>query len=300
MIDNEVIKKGRRRADTKRIAFAVLRYFVLTVAALAILIPFLFILVSSLKTNSGSGENSIYHVPVSWVFPDPQFINYAYVFLRTNIVRAFGNTVLYIVPTVVVGCFCSCMAAYAFAKLRFPGRDVIFMVMLATMMLPGILTMIPSYILMSNVYKWTGTPMPIIIPGMFGSVGAMFFMRQFIAKLPASLEEAARIDGMTRGGIFLKIILPLAKPAIITQAVLLVNGMYNDYLNPLLYLNRSEELWTVQLVIASNKFLISQGNMHWPRLLAANVVVIIPMFALFIAAQKYLVEGITLSGLKES
>lgn len=299
MIEAKQTKRSGLRRGAKYIAFAVLRYFVLTLSAVIILVPFLFILVSSLKVNSGMGENSIYHVPVTWIFPDPQFINYAYVFLRTNILQAFGNTILYIIPTVGVGCFCSCMAAYAFAKLRFPGRNVIFMVLLATMMLPSILTMIPSYILMSNVYQWTGTPLPIIIPGMFGSVGAIFFLRQFIIKLPSSLEEAALIDGMSRGGIFLRIILPLAKPALITQAVLLINGMYNDYLGPLLYLNRDESLWTVQLVIASNKFLISQGNMHWPRLLAANVVVIVPMFALFIAAQRYLVEGITLSGLKE-
>ena len=104
---------------------------------------------------------------------------------------------------------------------------------------------------------------------------------------------------MSYGGIFLKIILPLAKPAIITQAVLMVNGMYNDYLGPLLYLNRNEALWTVQMVIASNKFLISQGNMHWP-MLAASVVVTVPMFVLFVAAQRYLVEGISLSGLKDS
>lgn len=299
MTDSKILQRRCRRVDAKKLILAFVRYFVLTCAAIAILIPFLFILVSSLKTNSGSGANSIYHVPVSWFFKNPQFVNYAYVFMRTNILRAFLNTVLYIVPTVGVGCLCICMAAYAFAKLRFPGRDLIFMLMLATMMLPGILTMIPSYILMSNVYKWTGTPLPIIIPGMFGSVGAMFFIRQFVIKLPDSLEEAARIDGMTRGGIFLKIILPLAKPALITQAVLLINGMYNDYLNPLLYLNRNESLWTVQLVIASNKFLISQGNMHWPRLLAANVVVIVPVFALFLAAQKYLVEGISLSGMKE-
>lgn len=168
------------------------------------------------------------------------------------------------------------------------------------MMLPGILTMIPSYILMSNVYKWSGTPLPIMVPGMFGSVSAIFFLRQFIVKLPSSLEDAARIDGMSYGGIFLKIILPLAWPAIITQAVLMINGMYNDYLGPLLYLNRNEELWTVQLVIASNRFLISQGNMHWPRLLAASVVVTVPMFVLFAAAQRYLVEGIAVSGLKES
>ncbi len=300
MTDTVQIKAQKRRIRIKKTVFAVIRYFVLALAAISILIPFLFVLSSSLKVNSGNGLNSIYHVPVTWFFPDPQFENYAYVFLRTNILQAFGNTLLYIVPTIGLGCFCSCAAAYAFAKLRFPGKNVIFMCLLATMMLPGILTMIPSYILMSNVYKWSGTPLPIMVPGMFGSVGAIFFLRQFIVKLPSSLEDAARIDGMSYGGIFLKIILPLAWPAIITQAVLMINGMYNDYLGPLLYLNRNEELWTVQLVIASNRFLISQGNMHWPRLLAASVVVTVPMFVLFAAAQRYLVEGIAVSGLKES
>ena len=300
MTDTEQAKVLKTRRMIKKAAFAVIRYAVLVSVAALILIPFLFVLVSSLKLNNGMGTNSIYHVPVTWFFKDPQFENYAYVFLRTNIGRAFGNTLLYILPTVILGCFCSCAAAYAFAKLRFPGRNVIFMCLLATMMLPGILTMIPSYILMSNVYKWSGTPLPITVPGMFGGVGAIFFLRQFIVKLPDSLEDAAKIDGMSYGGIFLKIILPLAKPAIITQAVLMVNGMYNDYLGPLLYLNRNEALWTVQMVIASKKFLISQGNMHWPRLLAASVVVTVPMFVLFVAAQRYLVEGISLSGLKDS
>lgn len=127
MTDTVQIKAQKRRIRIKKTVFAVLRYVVLTLAAIAILIPFLFVLASSLKVNSGNGLNSIYHVPVAWFFPDPQFENYAYVFLRTNILRAFGNTFLYIIPTIGLGCFCSCAAAYAFAKLRFPGKNVIFM-----------------------------------------------------------------------------------------------------------------------------------------------------------------------------
>lgn len=286
------------RRKIKKYGFRTLRYLVLGLFALMILVPFLFIIVSSLKTNSGSATNSIYHIPIKWLFANPQWENYAYVFAKTNILRAFLNTLLYIMPTIVMSCFCSVMAAYSFARLHFPGKNAIFSVLLATMMLPGILTMIPSYMLMSNFYKWTGTPLPLMIPGMFGGVGVIFFLRQFIINLPVSLEEAAKIDGMSFFGILIKIIIPLSFPAIITQAVLMVNGSYNDYMGPLLYLSNKEHLWTVQLVIASNKFLISQGNMHWPRLLAANVVVIVPMFALFLGAQKYLVEGIAVSGMK--
>ena len=165
--------------------------------------------------------------------------------------------------------------------------------MFATLVVPAVVTMIPSYLLF-NAYGWLGTLLPLIVPGMFGSVMTMFFLRQYISGLPSDLQEAAIIDGLSYGGVFFRIYLPLAKPALLTQLILSFNGAYNDYMGPLLYID-TEENQTIQIVL--NSF-IAEYQANWQFMLAGSVLALLPTMILFIVAQKYFVEGVAATGVK--
>lgn len=265
-------------------------YIFLTVFAILIILPFLFALSTSFTMRNG-----IYDLPFKWI-PQPfTFDNYSDVFARVDIVRSFLNTFMYIIPPVFIGMLSSAMAAFVFSKLKFPGHRVIFYLMLSTMLIPGIITLIPSYIMFTNVYKWLNTPLPLIIPGLFGGVGTMFFLVQFMRGLPNELNEAATIDGANHAVIFFRIILPLSIPALIPQIVLSFTGAYNDYMGPLLYVGTTKELWTIQLSMAN---LQSSYNSSYTLMMAGSMIALIPTLIIFIFSQRFLVEGITITGLK--
>jgi multiple sugar transport system permease protein len=155
--------------------------------------------------------------------------------------------------------------------------------------------MTPAYVMFSQFYKWVGTPLPVVVPALFGGTTCMFFMLQYIRTIPKDMEEAAMIDGLSRGGMFVNIIMPLIVPAFVAQAILTFSGQYNDYLTPLLYLGAYKELYTVQLAIQS----IGSGyDSLISELLAACTVALIPTIVLFLSAQKTFTEGITLTGVK--
>lgn len=281
-------RKDLMRYKAGRIAVKVGIYFVLTLFAVFIIIPFLFALVTSFTEPTGIFD-------FKWI-PDPFTLeNYEELFSGYDILGGFLNTLMYIIPPVFVGVFTSTLAAYGFARVRFPGRQVLFFVVLGTMLFPGVITMIPSFVMFSNVYHWAGTPLPLIIPGMFGSSMTMFFMKQYIEGIPKSLEEAAFIDGMSRGGVFLKIILPLAKVAVIAQIVLSLNGAYNDYLGPLLYVGTEEELFTLQLVLEK----IQQRGTPYTLMMAGSIIALLPTLLMFGFAQRFFMEGIMMTGLKD-
>lgn len=268
----------------------VLVYVILALFAVVFLVPFLFALVTSFTTPIG-----IYAETFQWI-PKPITVeNYVELFNRVNILRGFLNTVLYIVPPVFIGVLTSAMGAYALGRLRFPGCNVVFFVFLSTMVIPGIITMIPSYTLYAKVYHWTNTPLPIIVPGCFGSAMTMFFIRQYFLTLPRELEEAALIDGMTRWGIFWKIVLPLSRAVIITQLILSLNGAYNDYLTPLLYVGTVPKLHTLQLMLSN---LQTQFSTPYTLMMAGAMAALVPTFVMFLFAQKYFTEGIVMTGLK--
>ncbi|MCR5491663.1 MAG: carbohydrate ABC transporter permease [Bacilli bacterium] len=209
--------------------------------------------------------------------------------------RAFVNTLLYVSPPILVGVLCSAMAAYGFARVEFRGKQIVFYLLLATMVIPGIITMVPSFLLFQDFYHWDNTPLPIIVPGMFGSAMTMFFLYQYFRTLPKELEEAAEIDGMGKFAVFFKIILPLSAPAVITQVILSFNGCYNDYMGPLLYVNSEPSMRTVQLLIASTQ---SANGSPYPLMMAASIIGLLPTLLLYLACQKYFVEGIAMTGMK--
>lgn len=284
------ILKVRHKRPAGYIVSKAVVYAVLALFAAVFLVPFLFALVTSFTTPIG-----IYAETFQWIPKPITGENYVELFQRVNILRGFLNTLLYIIPPVFVGVFASAMAAYALSRLRFPGKNVVFFGLLTTMVIPGIITMVPSYTLFAKVYKWTNTPLPIIVPGCFGSAMTMFFIRQYFMTLPAELEEAALIDGMTRWGIFMKIILPLSKAVLITQIILSLNGAYNDYLTPLLYVGTVPKLHTLQLMLSN---LQTQFSTPYTLMMAGAMAALVPTFVMFLFAQKYFTEGIVMTGLK--
>lgn len=263
-------------------------YIILSVLAFFVALPILWVFISSFKDLS-----EIYAPEMVWLPGEIRWGNYLEVLQETFLVQSFFNSLKVVIPPVFVGVFTSAMAGFAFAKLQFPGKNILFTGMFATIAVPGVVTMIPSYLLY-DAYGWLDTLLPLIIPGMCGSVMTAFFLRQYISGLPSELMEAAIIDGMSYGGVFLKIYLPLAKPALITQLILSFNGVYNDYMGPLLYINE-ESQQTIQIVL--NSF-VAEYTANWQYMLAGSVLALLPTLMIFIFAQRYLVEGIAFTGLK--
>lgn len=263
-------------------------YVLLTIGALMMAIPFLWMLSTSLKT-----EGAVFAIPPQWIPDKFMWSNYIQAVKQAGLIEGLINTLIIVVPTVSIGLFSCSLAAYGFAQLEFPGRDKLFMVLLSTMMIPGIVTMIPSYVIF-NKLNWIDTYKPLMIPAMFGGAACVFFLRQYFKTLPKELMEAAKLDGLGEFGIFTKIALPLSKPAIATQAIFGFLGGYNDYMAPLIYLN-SPDKFTLQLKLATFNGAYSS---QWTLVMAGSVLALIPTVLLFFFAQKYFVEGIVMTGLK--
>lgn len=263
-------------------------YVLLIIGGAIMALPFLWMLSTSLKPD---GE--VFTYPPQWIPSTFAWDNYKTIFTDGHIVRGFFNTMFVVVPTLIIGLFVCALTAYAYAKLRFPGRDKLFMILVGTLVIPGAVMMIPAFIMFKS-FGWTDSWKPLVIPGMFGAPMTIFFLRQFIKQLPDELDDAAKIDGMNPFGIFVRIILPLAKPALITQGILSFNAGYNDYLGPLIYLNTPEK-YTLQLELASfSSYYVTE----WTLLMAAAVVALVPTLILFAFAQRFLIEGIAMTGIK--
>ncbi|MCY3020811.1 MAG: carbohydrate ABC transporter permease [Planctomycetota bacterium] len=208
-------------------------------------------------------------------------------------VRYTGNTLL-IVVFVTIGTLISCStAAYAFSRLRWPDRNLVFGLLLATMMLPGAVTMIPVFIMFSKLH-WVDTFLPLIVPAFFGNAFYIFLLRQFFLTIPEELLEAARLDGASEWRVFWTIILPLSKPALLTVMIFTILREWNDFMGPLIYLT-SESNRTLALGLAHLRGV--QGT-EWGLLMAASLLMILPALALFFVAQRFFIEGIALTGTK--
>ncbi len=275
--------------------FKVLSYLCLIAFGIIIIIPFLMAIITSLTPQNFIMENGF-----KWstgVIDLEYYIKLLTTNEYGNIYQCFLNTILYIAPPIIVGTFCSALSAYAFARINFKGKKVVFYLLLSTMVIPGIITTFSSYLLFVDIYKvndWFPL-FPIIVPGMFGAVGTMFFLKQYFETLPKDLEEAAEMDGMSRFGMFIKVILPLSVPAIITQLLLGFNGAYNDYLGPLLYIGGKPSLFTMQLYVNG---LSTSRNVSYPLLMSGALLALLPTLVLYLSGQKFFVEGIVMTGIK--
>lgn len=256
--------------------------------AFLVLAPFIWMILTSFKDMS-----EIYVYPPKWLPTTFNFENYVNAFSAAPFGRYYFNSVL-VALTVTIGQLITCsMAAFAFARLKFWGRDVLFFIFLGTMMIPYNVTMIPSFMVLYWL-GWIDSYYALIVPGLASAFGT-FLLRQFFITIPRELEEAAYIDGATRLQVLRRIIIPLAKPALATLAIFTFMGAFNDFIWALIVVN-SEEMRTVQLGLAifRDRYLT-----QWDLLMAGSVTAVLPILIVFFFAQKYFIKGITLSGLKE-
>lgn len=268
----------------------IVSYVILIVMSVIDVAPFIWMVLSSFKSQ----QELFAYPPTLWPLEwHPE--NYVSAWNSGSI--SFGgmflNTMKIVIPTVVIGVLVSSLAAYAFARINFKGRDTLFALFLASMMVPGAVTMIPSFI-MFRTFGWYNTFLPLIIPGCFGSAFAIFLLRQFFMTIPGELEEAARIDGCGRLRIWFQIFMPLSKPILATLIVFSFQGNYNDLMGPLIYLSDSTK-FTVQLGLATFRGMFST---RYDLLMAGSVFCLIPILVIYMCAQKYFVSGIVMTGLK--
>lgn len=251
-------------------------------------IPFLWMIVTSLKAQQDVFNPNWIPSPIRWA-------NYREALTAVPFGQYFLNTAIITIGSVLGSIFSSALVAYSFARLRWPGRDFWFSVVLATMILPGIVTLIPKYILFAKI-GWVDTFLPLIVPAWLGG-GAfyIFLLRQFFRGIPPELSEAARIDGAGELRIWWQIFMPLCRPALAAITIFSFNGAWDDYLNPLIYLH-SEKLYTLQLGLTAFKG-GGGGVPQWNLMMAASLVVLLPIVLVFFFGQKYFIEGVSLSGL---
>ncbi len=290
--------RSRRRSRTasplastraRRVSGKFLVYVLLILVAVIALLPFGWMLTTSLKTTQ---EASTY--PPTLLPAAPQWQNYADVFNAVPFLTFLRNTVLY--STLVTGgqlLFCS-TAAFAFARLKFPGRDGLFILYLGTLMIPLSVTLVPSFIMMKTL-GWLDTVWVMTIPGMLGSAFGTFLLRQFMLTIPRDLDEAATIDGAGLFRIYWQIILPLTRPALAVLAVLTIMTVWNDFVWPLVMLS-SNEVTTLTLGLAVFTTGGTQEFLNTPLAMAAATLTMAPLVIIFIFAQRYFVRGIAVTG----
>ncbi len=257
--------------------------------AVVFIIPFLWILSTSLK-----GSEQIFSIPPVWIPKVLHWENYSKVFEAMPFLIYLKNSVFISVLTIIGVVFSSSLVAYAFGCLQWPGRDVLFVFVLATMMLPMQVTMIPLFVLFKQL-GWLNTYKPLIVPSFFGG-GAfnIFLLRQFFLGIPRDLLDAARIDGSSEFRIYWSVVLPLSRPALATVAILTFMLSWNDFLGPLIYLSDKLKS-TLALGLA---MFVGQHQTEWGVLMAASVLMMLPMVLIFFFFQKYFIKGFTMSGLK--
>ncbi len=265
-----------------------LLYALLTAGGLVIMIPFVWMLSTSLKIPS-----QVFAWPIEWI-PNPiKFSNYA----EAMSMRPFGlyyyNTFLITGLAVVGQVFSSSIVGYSLARLRWRGSNVVFALIMSTLMLPEIVRMIPTFVIFSKI-GWVNTFIPLILPHFFAGAFNVFLFRQFFRNLPKDLDESATVDGASLFGIYWRIILPQSKPVIGIVAINTFRYSWNDFLHPLIYLNDTK-LWTITLGLRAFQ---QEFNVDWNLLMAASATSMIPIIVLFIIAQKYFIQGIVFTGVK--
>ena len=266
-------------------------WFVLLVAfSLFALVPFLWMISTSLKTRA-----EVFTFPPILFPPVPNWENYLRVFEAFPFLRYARNTIFVAVTVTVFQTLTAAMAAYAFSRLRFPGRERLFLLYLGTLMVPGLVTLIPAYIMMTDRFLgWVDTFYALIIPASLGGAFNTFLIRQFLLSLPAELEDAARIDGASPIQIFSKLVLPLSKSVLAIVSIFTFMASWNAFLWPLLMIKDPNKLvLTVGLSAMQGRW-----GTRWPELMAGTLMSILPILILLILFQRYFEEGITFTGLK--
>lgn len=265
-------------------------FILLALGAVVMIFPFFYMIMTSFMTKNQYLSGQLRVIPDPWVWG-----KYSEVMSKGNFISGILNTVKVEVPVLLIGGFTSSLAAFAFAKMNFRGKGAIFMGLLATIMIPFAVIMIPQYVMFTK-FGWTDTLLPLIIPACFGNISMVFFLRQNLTSIPNDLMDAAKLDGCGYFRTFIQIFFPLMKGAVGTQITLWFMTIWNDYLAPTIFL-RSEKNWTLQVVIRSfNTYYSIQSD--YALIMAASVIAMLPTIALFFCFQRVIIESVAISGIK--
>ena len=288
MIKNNKVK-GLGRNKKHLIVNSIL-FLVLLAGSLVMIVPLLWMLSTSVKEKL-----EVFAMPPVWIPTKINWIKYSEIWTKGPLLSGLKNSFIVCFFVTTIGTFTSSLAAFSFAKLRYPHKNTIFLALLGTMMIPFAIIMIPQFIIFSKL-GWVDTLKPLIIPGLFGNVSMIFFLRQYMQGIPTELIEAARIEGCSSFKIYYKIMLPLSGPAISAQVILWFMGIWNDYLAPSIYINTPERM-TIQTVI--NLFNATYAiQTDFPLIMAASIMSMLPIIIIFIIFQKWIIESIAITGVK--
>ena len=273
-----MIPRAARRIAPKTVAYAVLGGL-----SVLILMPFAWMLLSSVKTNA-----QLFTTPITWLVWPLHLDNYSQALSLIPFWSQLGNTVMLSVATVVGTVLSGSFVAYGLAKVDWPGRRPLFGLLIATMLLPGIVTLVPTYVIFRDL-GWVNTYLPLIVPTFLGTPYYIFLFRQFFLRIPESISEAARIDGASELWIYARIILPVSRPVIAAVAVLAFVQAWTDYLGPLIYLNQPAQ-WTLSVGLTA---FLTKYSAEWNFMMAAAVVFTLPLIIVFFVGNKHFLKGIS-------
>lgn len=272
---------------TNSLVNKIIIYVVLILITALMLIPFLWMLSASLKMNK-----DVFTFPIQWIPANPRWRNYVDIWTKIPLLTFVKNSAKLTIIVTLLQLFTSSFAAYAFAKMDFKGKNLLFLGYIATIAVPWQAYMVPQFMMM-RAWNLNNTHLAIICLQAFSAFG-VFLMKQFYEGVPSELCEAARIDGLTEYGIWFRIMLPLSKPALSTLTIFTFVNTWNDFLGPLIYLTKNE-LKTIQIGL---RMFISQYSAEYGLIMAASVIALIPVLIIFLSLQKYFVHGVAATGIK--
>jgi ABC-type glycerol-3-phosphate transport system permease component len=311
LVSGAFARRGWNADRARMYAGRVVLYLILAVGAVVVTLPVAWMIMSSLKSNV-----EIHSFPLHFFPAKAVWMNYAEVLyygwtgpiaeagtkaaMNSLWPRYFLNTSIIAVFVLIGTLFSNALVAFSFSRLRWRFRNQAFFVVLATMMLPGQVTMIPTYIIFTRIFHWTDTWLPQIVPAFFGSAWAIFLLRQFMMTIPVEIDESARLDGCGDWTLFWNLILPMSKPALGAIAIFTFTGVWNDMFTPLLYI-RKPELMNVAIGLANMRTMGALSGLRFPRdelQMAAALIVSIPLIILFFVFQRSYIQGVVITGVK--
>lgn len=279
--------KPRNRATGDRFLQAVARHSILIAGLIIFLGPLVFVILTALMTDRQALTSNLWPTPVHWS-------NFTEVFHTVPLVRYFLNTLLVAGGFTVAAIVSSVPVAYALARFRFRGRNGLFVVFIAAMMLPPQVTVIPLYVMYAHLH-WTGTPLPLIVPALFGDAFSIFLLRQFFVTVPQDYLDAARVDGAGELRTLWTVFVPLVRPAIAACGLFAFFYCWNDFFNPLLYVGDRPDWWTLSIALSQFR---TVHQVQWNLAMAATLLFVLPVIIVFFFAQRAFVRGIALTGVK--
>jgi multiple sugar transport system permease protein len=288
MVSAVTVVHKRKQSGYMERGEAVVTAIVLVVVSLVFIVPFVWMIFSSLKSPA-----DLFIVPMEWIPNPPKWSNYAKVFTQFPFWLDFRNTGILVVVNIVSAVASNTFIAYGFSKVEWKGRDALFWVVLATIILPFPAVMIPLFI-MFHSFHWIGTFLPLTVPGFFGNAFFIFLLRQFYMSIPNELVYAAKIDGANDFMIYFRIVIPLSRAAITTVVIFSFLRTWNDFIGPLIFLS-DNRLYTLSL---GAQQIMQNLDPKWDMLLTLGVLMTLPVLVVFFLLQKYFIEGIAMSGLK--